>query len=92
MLARQAVKAGKRPRNPAECRACPPTAPSMLKERLQQLLSFSRFLARRFSDDQCFEAAGALSYTTIFAMVPLLTVSLSVFASFQEFRDRKSVV
>lgn len=57
----------------------------MLKERLQQLLSFSRFLARRFSDDQCFEAAGALSYTTIFAMVPLLTVALSVFASFQEF-------
>lgn len=57
----------------------------MLKDQIQGLLSFSRFLGKRFSDDQCFEAAGALSYTTIFAMVPLFTVALSVFASFQEF-------
>ncbi len=50
-----------------------------------QLLSFARFLTRRFNDDQCFEAAGALSYTTVFALVPLFTVVLSLFASFQEF-------
>ncbi|MCB1598639.1 MAG: YihY family inner membrane protein [Lysobacterales bacterium] len=52
---------------------------------VQEPLAFSRFIARRFSDDQCFESAGALSYTTIFALVPLLTVALSIFASFQEF-------
>ncbi len=56
-----------------------------LTARLARLLAFARFIGKRFSDDQCFEAAGALSYTTIFAMVPLFTVALSVFASFQEF-------
>jgi len=50
-----------------------------------RLLAFARFIGRRFTDDQCFEAAGALSYTTIFALVPLFTVALSVFASFPEF-------
>lgn len=57
----------------------------MRKIELTRFLSFSRFLGKRFAEDQCFEAAGALSYTTIFAMVPLFTVALSIFASFQEF-------
>jgi len=59
--------------------------PPAIARQLQQLLAFSRFIARRFNDDQCFEAAGALSFTTVFAMVPLFTVALSVFSSFQEF-------
>ncbi len=62
-----------------------PALPAGVRQPLQELLAFSRFLARRFNDDQCFEAAGALSFTTVFAMVPLLTVALSMFASFQEF-------
>jgi membrane protein len=62
-----------------------PVLPPAVTRTLQELLAFSRFLARRFNDDQCFEAAGALSFTTVFAMVPLLTVALSMFASFQEF-------
>ena len=59
--------------------------PPAIARQLHQLLAFSRFIARRFNDDQCFEAAGALSFTTVFAMVPLFTVALSVFASFEEF-------
>jgi membrane protein len=59
---------------------------------LQQILRFARFIGRRFSDDQCFEAAGALSFTTVFALVPLLTVTLSVFASFQEFQRFSEIV
>lgn len=62
-----------------------PVLPLVVTRSLHQLLAFSRFLGRRFNDDQCFEAAGALSFTTVFAMVPLLTVALSVFATFQEF-------
>lgn len=62
-----------------------PAIPAAVRQPLQELLDFSRFLARRFNDDQCFEAAGALSFTTVFAMVPLLTVALSMFATFQEF-------
>ena len=34
--------------------------------------AFARFLWRRFLADKCFETAGALSYTTLFAVVPLL--------------------
>lgn len=58
----------------------------MKRPPLQQILRFARFIGRRFNDDQCFEAAGALSFTTVFALVPLLTVALSIFASFQEFQ------
>lgn len=58
---------------------------SATRSHAQQFLAFGRFLGRRFNDDQCFEAAGALSFTTVFALVPLLTVTISVLASFQEF-------
>lgn len=47
--------------------------------------TFFRFLARRFVDDRCFETAGALSYTTVFALVPLSTVVFAVLAAFPVF-------
>ncbi len=40
--------------------------------------SFVRFVLRRFLDDRLFEAAGALSYTTAFALVPLSVVVFGV--------------
>ncbi|HEY5803208.1 MAG TPA: YihY family inner membrane protein [Lysobacter sp.] len=55
--------------------------------------TFFRFLARRFLDDNLFEAAGALSYTTVFALVPLSMVVfgvLSAFPVFGEWSDRLS--
>ncbi|WP_133000712.1 YihY family inner membrane protein [Luteimonas arsenica] len=53
-------------------------------------MSFGRFLWRRFLDDRLFEAAGALSFTTTFALVPLSMVVfgvLSAFPVFEEWRD-----
>jgi len=47
--------------------------------------SFFRFVARRFLDDRLFQAAGALSYTTVFALVPLSTVVFGVLAAFPVF-------
>ena len=47
--------------------------------------TFFRFLARRFVDDRCFESAGALSYTTVFALVPLSTVVFAILAAFPVF-------
>ncbi len=44
--------------------------------------SFLRFLWRRFLDDRLFEAAGALSYTTVFALVPLSIVVFGVLSAF----------
>ena len=53
-------------------------------------LSFARFLWRRFIDDRLFEAAGALAFTTTFALVPLSMVVfgvLSAFPVFEEWRE-----
>lgn len=51
--------------------------------------TFFRFLWRRFLDDRLFEAAGALSYTTVFALVPLSMVVFGVLSAFPVF-DRWS--
>ena len=51
--------------------------------------SFFRFLWQRFIDDRLFEAAGALSYTTVFALVPLSIVVFGVLSAFPVF-DRWS--
>ena len=56
-------------------------------------LTFARFLWRRFLDDRLFEAAGALAFTTVFALVPLSMVVfgvLAVFPAFSQWRDQLS--
>jgi membrane protein len=47
--------------------------------------TFFRFLWKRFLDDRLFEAAGALSYTTVFALVPLSMVVFGVLSAFPVF-------
>ena len=47
--------------------------------------TFLRFLWRRFLDDRLFESAGALSYTTVFALVPLSMVVFGVLSAFPVF-------
>ncbi len=64
-----------------------------LKKYFEQdrLISFAQHLWHRFVDDRCFETAGALAYTTIFALVPLSAVAftvVSVFPIFQAWNDR----
>jgi len=56
-----------------------------------RIATFFRYLVRRFIDDNCFQVAGALAYTTLFALVPVLTAVLGVltaFPVFGEWRDR----
>lgn len=58
--------------------------------RVDRLRAFARFLWQRFLDDKCFETAGALSYTTLFAIVPMLAAVIaivSVFPAFAGLRD-----
>ena len=55
--------------------------------------TFARFLAKRFLDDRLFQAAAALAYTTVFALVPLAMVVfgvLSAFPVFNEWKDQLS--
>ena len=49
--------------------------------------TFARFLAKRFLDDNLFQAAAALAYTTIFALVPLAIVVLGVLSAFPVFGE-----
>jgi membrane protein len=51
--------------------------------------TFFRFLWTRFLGDNLFQAAGALSYTTVFALVPLSIVVFGVLSAFPVF-DRWS--
>lgn len=49
--------------------------------------TFSRFLLRRFLDDRLFQAAGALSYTTAFALVPLSMVVFGILSAFPVYEE-----
>ena len=47
--------------------------------------TFFRFTWKRFLGDRLFEAAGALSFTTVFALVPLSMVVFGVLSAFPVF-------
>lgn len=49
--------------------------------------TFSRFLWKRFLDDRLFQAAGALSFTTAFAIVPLSMVVFGVLSAFPVYEE-----
>jgi membrane protein len=57
-----------------------------------RLSSFSHFVWQRFIDDKCFETAGALSYTTLVSLVPLIVASLAIFAAFPAFADARTTL
>lgn len=55
-------------------------------------LSFGRFLWQRFIDDKCFETAGALSYTTLVSLVPLMVAVLAMFSAFPVFQGARDTL
>lgn len=48
---------------------------------------FWAYFWRRFQDSHCPHSAAALSYTTLLALVPLMAVSLAVFAAFPAYQE-----
>ncbi|WP_163832964.1 virulence factor BrkB family protein [Spartinivicinus ruber] len=44
-------------------------------------------IGQRFAADGCLNSAAALTYTTLFAVVPLMTVTYSMFAAIPAFQD-----
>lgn len=54
--------------------------------------TFSRFLWQRFVDDKCFETAGALSYTTLVSLVPLMVAGLAMFSVFPVFAGARDTL
>lgn len=55
-------------------------------------LGFVAFAWRRYSDDRCLSTAGALSYTSLLAIVPLLAVFLSILRVFPFFAEMQADV
>ncbi len=53
----------------------------------RKTLGFARFVARRFMEDRCAQVAASLTFTTLLALVPLVTVTVTVFAAFPIFSD-----
>jgi membrane protein len=51
----------------------------------ERLNTFVRFTAQRFLDEHCLLTAGALAFTSLFALVPLITVVLGILAAFPVF-------
>lgn len=48
--------------------------------------SYAVYAALRFYRDRGLQAAGALTYTTLLALVPLLTIAFAIFAAFPAFQ------
>jgi membrane protein len=53
----------------------------------KQIFEYLRFVVRRFVQDRCLMVAGSLTYTTLLALVPLLTVTVTLTAHVPAVRD-----
>lgn len=49
--------------------------------------SFVGFVLGRYQQDQCLQTAGSLTFTTLLALVPFLTIMLMIIAAFPVFND-----
>jgi membrane protein len=52
--------------------------------------SFLKYLMARFGADGCLQVAGALAYTSLLAIVPLLAIGLAMFAAFSGFESQRN--
>jgi membrane protein len=61
----------------------------MIRTRLdrERSLAFLDFTWERFLEDRCLQTAGALAFTTLFAMVPLTAATLGILSAFPVFEE-----
>jgi membrane protein len=51
------------------------------------LANFVVLVYRRFKEERCFQLCGSLTFTTLLALVPLVTIMLTVVTAFPVFDD-----
>lgn len=56
--------------------------------RFDSIKAFFALLVRQFNEDGCRQSAAALTYTTLFAIVPVMTVSFAVLSSVPALKDK----
>ncbi len=52
---------------------------------LRQLARFLAHVLKRFNEDRCLQIASSLTFTTLLALVPLVTITLALMAAFPIF-------
>ncbi|MBC9251742.1 hypothetical protein A9179_15835 [Pseudomonas alcaligenes] len=57
-----------------------------MRQRLDDLVEFWRFLFQRFLADRAMHSAAALTYTTLFAVVPMMTVTFAMLSAIPVFQ------
>ena len=51
------------------------------------LVDLARMVWRRFDEDRCLQIASSLTFTTLLAIVPIITVALTLISAFPVFRE-----
>ncbi len=51
------------------------------------LVDFARMVWRRFDEDRCLQVASSLTFTTLLAIVPIITVALTLISAFPVFHE-----
>lgn len=63
----------------------PDSQPTERSLKLSQLRDLVRFAVRRLTEERLPQAAGGLTFTTVLAVVPMLTIAFAIFTSFPLF-------
>lgn len=58
-----------------------------MRKIFKDLHALSRFIRARLVQDRCMEVAASLTFTTLLALVPMLTIALTVFSAFPAFEN-----
>ena len=58
--------------------------------RVREVGSFIAYAAMRFYNDNCFQTAASLTYTSLLALVPLMTIGFAIFSAFPAFNALQS--
>lgn len=58
-----------------------------IEQSLRGLVQLGRRVAYRFVEDRCLQVAGDLTFTTLLALVPLVTIAFTLFTAFPVFED-----
>ncbi|MDZ5646168.1 YihY family inner membrane protein [Nitrospirillum sp. BR 11828] len=64
--------------------------PSAVRHVLLAVVGVTSYAVRRFYRDNCLQAVGSLTYTSLLAVVPLLTVGFAIFQAFPAFQTLRA--
>lgn len=58
--------------------------------RIREIGGFIAYSSMRFYNDNCFQTAASLTYTSLLALVPLMTIGFAIFSAFPAFNALQS--